>query len=56
MGALFAIVVVPTGVILRLTGKDPLRLKLDRTARDHLLAAAQIPGSGARPRSNRRNR
>ena len=32
MGALFAVVVVPTGLLLRLTGKDPLRLKLDRSA------------------------
>ena len=32
MGLLFAVVVVPTGVLMRLSGKDPLRLKLDRSA------------------------
>jgi hypothetical protein len=32
MSLLFGVVVVPTGIVLRLTGKDPLRLKLDRAA------------------------
>ena len=32
MGLLFTVVVVPTGIFLRLSGKDPLRLKLDAGA------------------------
>jgi predicted membrane metal-binding protein len=32
MALLYVVAVVPTGLILRLTGKDPLRLKLDRKA------------------------
>jgi hypothetical protein len=32
LGLLFLVAVVPTGLILRLTGKDPLRLKFDRQA------------------------
>ncbi len=32
MGLLFTIVVVPTSLLLRLSGKDPLRLKLDKSA------------------------
>jgi predicted membrane metal-binding protein len=32
LGLLYIVAVVPTGLALRLTGKDPLRLKLDRKA------------------------
>jgi fructose-specific phosphotransferase system IIC component len=43
MGAIFAIVVVPTALGLRLFGKDPLRLKLDRQAASYWLPR-QPPG------------
>lgn len=32
MGAVFFLAVSPVGLIMRLSGKDPLRLKLDRSA------------------------
>ena len=35
MGALFALAVVPTGLVMRLRGKDPLRLKIDRASRSY---------------------
>ena len=37
LGLLFLVAVVPTGWYLRLTGADPLRLKLDRTATSYWL-------------------
>ena len=35
MGLIFVLAVVPTALILRLSGKDPLRLKFDREARSY---------------------
>lgn len=35
MGVVFYVTVVPTGLILKLLGKDPLRRKLDKTARTY---------------------
>ena len=32
LGLVYAIAVVPTGLFLRITGRDPLRLKIDRKA------------------------
>jgi len=32
MGVVYAVAVVPTGLYLRLSGRDPLRLKLDKSA------------------------
>ncbi len=37
MGLLFVVAVVPTGLWLRLTGKDPLRLKRDPVTRTYWL-------------------
>ena len=48
MGLLFAVAVVPTGLFLRLTGKDPLRLKYDRSAPTYWIARdppGPAPGS-----------
>ena len=35
MGIVFYTTVVPIGLIMRLSGKDPLRLKFDRAARSY---------------------
>jgi hypothetical protein len=35
MGVVFYTTVVPVGLIMRLSGKDPLRLKFDRAARSY---------------------
>jgi len=35
LGIMFFLVVTPIGVLMRLLGKDPLRLKLDREARSY---------------------
>lgn len=35
MGLLFVLVVVPTGLLLRLLGKDPLRLRFDTTLQSY---------------------
>lgn len=35
MGALFVLAVVPTGLIMRLRGADPLRLKIDRETKSY---------------------
>ena len=32
MAVLFAVAVVPTGIVLKITGRDPLRLKFDKRA------------------------
>ncbi len=38
LGILFYGVVMPTGLLMRLFGKDPLRLKFDRTAKSYWIA------------------
>jgi len=35
MGLLFYLTVTPTAAIMRMTGKDPLRLKLDKSAKSY---------------------
>ena len=40
MGLVFFTTVVPTGLIMRALGKDPLRLKLDKTAASYWLTRA----------------
>jgi hypothetical protein len=35
LGAIFLVTIVPIGLILRATGKDPLRLKFDRDAKSY---------------------
>jgi hypothetical protein len=35
LGLMFFVIVTPTGLILRALGKDPLRLKFDRSARSY---------------------
>jgi hypothetical protein len=35
MGVVFYTTVVPIGLLMRLVGKDPLRLKFDRAARSY---------------------
>jgi hypothetical protein len=37
LGILFYGVLTPIGALMRLTGKDPLRLKLDRAAKSYLI-------------------
>ena len=39
LGVLFYLVITPIGIMLRLAGKDPLRLKPQPTARTHWLPA-----------------
>jgi hypothetical protein len=38
MGLLFFVVIAPVGVIMRLAGKDPLRLRLERESSSYWLA------------------
>jgi uncharacterized membrane protein len=38
MGAIFAIGIIPTGFVLRLTGKDPMRRKFDPQAETYWIA------------------
>lgn len=35
LGVLFFVVITPIGLLMRLTGKDPLRLKFDRSAESY---------------------
>lgn len=44
MGLLFAIAVVPTGLVLKLLRKDPLKLRLDRTAATYWERRKTQPG------------
>ena len=37
MGLLYVVAVIPTGLYVRLTGKDPLRLKRDATTNSYLI-------------------
>jgi predicted membrane metal-binding protein len=45
LGLLYTLAVVPTGLYLRLTGADPLRLKRDPAARSYWLAREDGPSS-----------
>jgi len=47
MAVLFVIAVVPTGIVLRLMGRDPLRLKFDRGATTYWLRRDEAPKSFA---------
>ena len=38
LGALFYLSVVPTGLVMRALGKDPLRLRFDRNAQTYWIA------------------
>lgn len=38
LGLIYAIVIVPVGLLMRLTGSDPLRLKLDAEAESYWIA------------------
>ena len=51
MGLLFFIVVAPIGIILRLLGKDPLRLSLDATLHSYWIDR-QPPGPAPETMSN----
>ncbi len=51
MAILFFGTLVPTGLILRLTGKDPLRLKIDRGCESYWLDR-QPPGPSAQEMKN----
>jgi len=44
MGVLFVIAVVPTALVLKLLGKDPLQLRLDRAAPTYWEARSSQPG------------
>jgi hypothetical protein len=44
MALLFVVAIVPTAVVLRLSGKDPLRLRLDRAAPTYWEPRARQPG------------
>jgi Saxitoxin biosynthesis operon protein SxtJ len=45
MALLFALAVVPTALVLKLLRKDPLRLRLDRSAATYWEPREQQPGS-----------
>lgn len=45
MSLVFVIAVIPTGIILSILGKDPMRRQIDRTARSYWLKRDQQPGS-----------
>ncbi len=51
MGLLFFLTVTPTAILMRLFGKDPLRLKLDRAAKSYWIERAP---PGPEPESLRR--
>ena len=46
LGILFFLVVTPTGLLMRLLGKDPLRLRFDRSADSYWIARTP-PGPDA---------
>lgn len=45
LGLLYLLAVVPTGLMLRLKGSDPLRLKRDAAARSYWIAREDAPAS-----------
>ena len=45
LAVVFYLVVTPIGLMMRLTGKDPLRLKLDKDAKSYWLERDHPPGS-----------
>ncbi len=45
LGLLYLVAVVPTGLMLRLKGSDPLRLKRDATAKSYWIAREDAPAS-----------
>jgi len=51
LGVLFFLVVTPTGLLMRLFGKDPLRLRLDRSAKSYWIERAP-PGPDAESLKN----
>ena len=48
LGLLFLVVVTPTGLLMRLSGKDPLRLR-DNSGADSYWIIRQPPGPRRRP-------
>lgn len=51
LGVLFFLVVTPTGLLMRLLGNDPLRLRLDRSAKSYWIKRAP-PGPDAESLKN----
>lgn len=51
LGVLFFLVVTPTGLLMRLFGKDPLRLRLDRNAKSYWIERSP-PGPDAESLKN----
>jgi hypothetical protein len=49
MGVLFFAVLTPTGILMRLFGNDPLRLRFDRDLPGYWVDRTQVPGD--RPNS-----
>lgn len=45
LGLLYVVAVVPTGLMLRLRGADPLRLKRDAAAKSYWIAREDAPSS-----------
>ena len=45
LGLLYLVAVVPTGLMLRLKGSDPLRLKRDAAAKSYWIAREDAPAS-----------
>ena len=51
LGILYFCVVTPTGLLLRVFGKDPLKLRMDRTATSYWIARSP-PGPAAESLKN----
>ena len=51
LGIVFYVTILPTGLLLRLFGKDPLRLRLDRTAESYWIKR-EPPGPSAESLNN----
>jgi hypothetical protein len=51
LGIVFYVTVLPTGILLRLLGKDPLRLRIDPTAKSYWILR-EPPGPAAESLNN----
>ncbi|HQR50033.1 MAG TPA: SxtJ family membrane protein, partial [Methylophilaceae bacterium] len=51
LGILFFVVVTPTGLLMRLLGKDPLRLRFERSAKSYWIVRTP-PGPDAESLKN----
>ncbi len=50
LGLVFALVITPLALVMRLAGRDPLRRRIDRDATSYWIAREDPPTSGSWPR------